>query len=524
MRWVRPWLGCVALLYPAYWAATLLIALASMAGGAGAIRISPFGAIVPLRRPDWTITAIVVIIAVTISFIRVWPIFAGLLIAVTGAALWAMRMPWIAAAVLIALGLRKILDAAPDSRYFARVAFLIAAVALPLAFAALVLPRPFTGRLLAPSIAAAILAMVVALRWRAVATFRMPGWRPVAAGVAASALLLTATPPIGRVLAESQRRTSREHAREAVAGLPLLSAAAPFGKVFFQRGVSLTAEFPDGYLSETARETLRMLPKYGVNAIALVPYGNINSPDRFGGDMESDEGIENLSRIAHSVGMTVMLKPQLWGRTWPAEFDAQDPTAWFAAYGRFVDHYAQLAARIHADLFCMGTELAKMTRHEAQWRSLIARARKQYRGPITYAAIQGPEFEQLRFWDALDYVGLSNYYPLPDNLDTAAVVAKVEAVQKRTGKPLIFAEAGFSSFESPQRAPWDESPRRLAPSDQARCYEALFKAFYLKPWFQGVYWWKVGTNRFGGLNDGSHTPWGKPAMDVLKKWYTTGGR
>ena len=64
----------------------------------------------------------------------------------------------------------------------------------------------------------------------------------------------------------------------------------------------------------------------------------------------------------------------------------------------------------------------------------------------------------------------------------------------------------------------------MAPEDQARCYEALYRAFYRKSWFQGMYWWKVGTNRFGGSSDGSHTPWGKPAMDVVARWYKDGGR
>lgn len=56
--------------------------------------------------------------------------------------------------------------------------------------------------------------------------------------------------------------------------------------------------------------------------------------------------------------------------------------------------------------------------------------------------------------------------------------------------------------------------------DQARCYEAVFNAFWSKPWFKGIYWWKIGTNGFGGPEDGSHTPWRKPAMEVVKRWYT----
>jgi hypothetical protein len=34
-----------------------------------------------------------------------------------------------------------------------------------------------------------------------------------------------------------------------------------------------------------------------------------------------------------------------------------------------------------------------------------------------------------------------------------------------------------------------------------------------------MYWWKVGSNGFGGPKDRSHTPWRKPAMEVVRKWY-----
>ena len=83
-----------------------------------------------------------------------------------------------------------------------------------------------------------------------------------------------------------------------------------------------------------------------------------------------------------------------------------------------------------------------------------------------YARVLGleimKEFEGIAFWDALDYIGLNNYYPLPDDLSTGAVVARVEAVQRKFKRPVIFTEAGFSSYEAPHRAPWDETPRRLA--------------------------------------------------------------
>ena len=315
-----------------------------------------------------------------------------------------------------------------------------------------------------------------------------------------------------------------------------LAAGGCFGNaavIPFQRGVNYTAEFPDGYGSERARQILQSLPKFGVNAVAFVPYGFAPKGEpsvRFSGarGLERDDAIAKLSSLARSAGIKVLLKPQLWlrgGSTTDINFTKEaQRRQWFQQYRLFLEHYAKLAADIRADLFCVGVEFAGMAPYEAEWRALIQRARQIYPGKLTYAANFGPEFETTQFWDALDYVGLNNYYPLPDDLSTAKVVARVEAVHKKFGKPVIFPEVGFASLEAPHRQPWDETPRKLSPEAQAHCYEAVFKGFYHKPWFEGIYWWKVGTNGFGGLEDGSHTPWNKPAMKVVTQWYLRGGR
>ena len=105
-----------------------------------------------------------------------------------------------------------------------------------------------------------------------------------------------------------------------------------------------------------------------------------------------------------------------------------------------------------------------------------------------------------------------------------SLAAKVEAIARKYSRPVLLTETGFSSYQAPHREPWSEAPRKLAPQDQARCYEAIYKAFYGKPWLAGIYWWKVGTNGYGGPDDGSHTPWGKPAMEVVRKYYRSGRR
>jgi len=305
---------------------------------------------------------------------------------------------------------------------------------------------------------------------------------------------------------------------------------ADYPRLFFQRGVSFTAERGVGYHDGEAQRMLAQLPAFGVNAIALIPFGwGRRNPVRITvsprGTWESEDGMAALARLAHQMGMKVMLKPHIW-RIPPASIQSDsDRTAWFEQYEMFIVHHARFAATIHADLFCVGVEYGHLAKDEKRWRGIIAKVREVYPGPLVYAANHGEEFESIAFWDALDYIGLDNYYPLPDDYSTTALLAKVEAVRRRFPKPVIFTEAGFSAVENAHRAPWeDETDKPLSLEEQARCYEALLAGFYRKDWFHGVYWWKVGTNGYGGPENNSMTPWGKPAMDVVRRWYSEGSR
>lgn len=310
-------------------------------------------------------------------------------------------------------------------------------------------------------------------------------------------------------------------------------AAVPFpaARPGFQHGVNFTAEWPGGYGGPQAEAMLRKLPAEGVDAIALVPYA-FTPPHstivRMGGHLESEQGMLHLASVAHSLGMKVLLKPQVWMRDgYPGDLQFSSPSrerAWFRQYRQYLLHEAALAVRLHADIFCVGVEFSHLSRNEAAWRHLIAEVRTIYHGPLVYAANPGDEFEHLRFWDALDYIGLDEYYPLPDSLDTTTLVRRVQRVYERYHKPVLLTEVGFPSLRGANRQPWEDasgedSPAALDLQLQARAYAAIFAAFYPQPWCAGMYWWKIGTNGFGGPDDGSHTPWGKPAMQVMAQWY-----
>lgn len=313
-------------------------------------------------------------------------------------------------------------------------------------------------------------------------------------------------------------------------------------RIVFQKGVALVQEGgarSGGYGSERAVAAVQEVAGMGVDSVAVMPLGFMTAPDSLSVRMlagEGDESIEHITWAAHQAGLRVMLKPQIWmrGGRQPGEirFAGEDEfQTWWRAYRQWILHYARLAQRDGADLLCVGTDLQQISPRQGEWRRLIAEIRRVYHGPLTYAAHWGREFEEVAFWDALDYMGLNDYTPLsdddgsttPDVLRVRATqaAAQVEAVQKRWNKPVLLTEVGYPSQSSGARLPWREDASTQAdPALQARLYEALLEAFYRQPWFYGMYWWKWPSSGFGGgPEDTGLTPLNKPAAQVVRAWY-----
>ena len=313
---------------------------------------------------------------------------------------------------------------------------------------------------------------------------------------------------------------------------------------FFFRGVSFSQEgwgaAPGALVSSEAAEQLRQIRDLNADAVALVPYGFMRSASDEGVSYvdtgETDEDMIEAGWVAHQLGMKVMLKPQLWvggGQfTGQIHFDRDsDRARWMRSYREFILHYARLAEVEHFDLLCIGNELEGVSSDEAAWRDMIRDVRSVYHGPLTYAANWGKEFFAVRFWDALDYAGLNNYYPLAsapsaDANDLKpgadALASKLEAFSGQWRKPIVFTEVGYPSVHGAAVEPWiHDASRGLSGAEQAACYEAILRAFAGHPWFRGMFWWKWPSDgRRGGRTDGSYTPMGKPAAGVIRDWYT----
>ncbi|MCB0617475.1 MAG: hypothetical protein KDC41_01865, partial [Saprospiraceae bacterium] len=204
---------------------------------------------------------------------------------------------------------------------------------------------------------------------------------------------------------------------------------------------------------------------------------------------------------------------------------------------------ARLAEAEQFDMLCIGTELYQTAvQREADWRALIAKVRQVYSGKLTYAANFYEEYERIRFWDALDLIGIQAYYPLTDShhptLDELLSgwqphYKRINALRKKWKKPVLFTEVGYRSMPDAAVKPWEWPNGKevkddlVSPQTQALCYEAMFRTFWREDWLQGIFLWKWSRSNYHpeGLHDRhartepiSFTP-KKEGLEVLKEWF-----
>ena len=281
----------------------------------------------------------------------------------------------------------------------------------------------------------------------------------------------------------------------------------------------------------------------GANAISQTPFGwqgEKNSPEikwdlsndhRWWG--ETPAGIEATFDSSRHLGVTNMLKPHLWVRDgWVGEIEMKseaDWKLWFANYQSFILEYAALAERLRMPMLCIGTELEKTSGKEKEWRLIIQEIRKVYSGKITYAA-NFTEFEQVKFWDALDYIGIQAYFPLAKDHDPQLNelikswgdhMPDIEKVVKKYQKPVLFTEIGYCDTADAAIQPWIWPNERIevaiSEEIQAICYEAFFQTAWKKSWMAGVFFWKWYPEQPRRKPD--FTPQGKKAEQVMKTYF-----
>lgn len=307
-------------------------------------------------------------------------------------------------------------------------------------------------------------------------------------------------------------------------------------------------------------EHMESLENHHVNWISQTPFGwqeGIDNPvivthrRSKTRSEEREKGMDNTAKIAKEKGIKTLLKPHIWltnaNGKWRSDIKMNSPEEWdqwFEQYQSFILYYAQVAEKYNFEGLCIGTELYITTsQHEQKWRNIIKEIRKVYSGQLTYAANFYKEYEEIKFWDALDYIGIQAYFPLTKNENPSVKelvngwqphYKKLQQLHHKWQKPVVFTEIGYRSAKDAAIRPWEWEKRgddidesEISTATQAVCYEAMFKTFWKADWIGGVFFWKwtpenygvaIQTNRRRKRSPLSFTP-KKEALKVIEKWY-----
>ncbi|MDT0607092.1 glycoside hydrolase family 113 [Croceitalea rosinachiae] len=305
-----------------------------------------------------------------------------------------------------------------------------------------------------------------------------------------------------------------------------------------------------GWDSTTNDAAIDSLIKANIEWVAVIPFidqedetsKTVRRPIQANAEWSSRDStfIETIKTI-HKKGLHVQLKPHLWTfEGWRANLNLDSDVewdTWFDSYEAYILYYARMAELTNAELFCIGTELkTSIKRQPKRWIALIKKVRNIYSGKLTYAANWHDEYEFIKFWNELDFIGIQAYFPLTKNknpdLETIEKgwpkhITKLEKLYQTYKKPILFTEIGYKSDARATIKPWEWGSylsvlsEKKSDRTQRLAYEAFFKQLWHKNWFAGAYFWQWHT--YSEIGDADlnldFSPRFKPAENTMAKWY-----
>ena len=303
-------------------------------------------------------------------------------------------------------------------------------------------------------------------------------------------------------------------------------------------GFNVIASAGHPFGSDTARRALKTARRIGATTVAIIPFlwqARPDDPNIGRGTDMSDQELRDAIRTARALGLSVLVKPQVWvPGSWAGAVALKteaDWQAWFSGYRAAILHIAGIAAKENADALAVGTEL-KNTTLRPEWFELISATRASFPGKLHYFAHNADEAETIPFWSLLNSVGVTLYPPLGPDRDRAgrlttmrAAAQRLDALAARTNRRIVVGEIGVRSAQGAAAKPWESAEERPAVADPLLQAEVLADWLHVlrRPSVRGVLVWRWFTDPdAGGRADTDFTVQGKPAEGVLMCAWTVG--
>ncbi len=227
-------------------------------------------------------------------------------------------------------------------------------------------------------------------------------------------------------------------------------------------------------------EAMQEVKALGANWVQIHPYAAVTREGglrwrRWSNDPEPPRWLTRPIEEAHRLGLKICITPHVapWraGWSWRGDIQFESDDQWdrfFTDYREWITRLADICA--DADGFTVGSELDQTVEdHEQDWREIIAEVREHINAPLAYAA-NWPDYQRVPFWDALDVIAVSAYFPVtqhqrvPDSEEIdrawARIRGEVLAYARTQYRQVVFMELGYDTGLNAARAPWRDGDGR----------------------------------------------------------------
>lgn len=288
-------------------------------------------------------------------------------------------------------------------------------------------------------------------------------------------------------------------------------------------------------VTKEAKESLTaMKERTNANFVMFVPNALQDTPQSetitTGEESATREELTDIVLFAkEELGLRVALKPTVNCKngTWRAFINFFDEDVvcepkwgnWFKSYTEFQLKFAEIAQDLGCEMFIPGCEMVMSERREDEWRKLISDLRGVYKGLISYNTDKYQE-HNVKWWDAVDVISSSGYYPLgtwKEQLD------RIEKVVKKYNKPFFFAESGCMSTEGSKFVPNNWCLEGGSdPDGQKEWYSEMFAACEKRDWINGICLWDWPIRLYKAKDIDKYIKYEfyeKPAEAVIKDYF-----
>jgi hypothetical protein len=253
---------------------------------------------------------------------------------------------------------------------------------------------------------------------------------------------------------------------------------------------------------------MEAIKEVGANWVTTHPYAGISKDGslRFR-ENDFEKPPQHWTRPieeAHAKGLKICIKPHLahWrtGFSWRGDITFNSGEEWERFWMNYKKWIVRVAAACkNADGFVVGTELDKTIHFEDKWREIIAEIRKVTNANLTYA-VNWTDYKNVKFWDALDVIGIQAYFPLSDNQNPtetelrqawAKHMKELHTYAKSQNRKILFTELGYNQSLLAAKMPWDSHSDGVeAQPLQEACWRTAFDAIEKESVVVGAMLWK----------------------------------